>query len=197
MIVVYMSLIGAIIGWSTNIVAVRLLFRPIQPIKIPFTPFAIQGLIPKRHADIALSVSRTIEKELIDLEDLLRQMIESMDKAAVLSLLKEKLTKSIKAQLPTLLQSFSGTIEKYVNEMVDQQGEGLLTEVTETLMHKALEKVSISELVEKRILALDMESMEMMIIDLAKKELKQIELLGGVLGFLIGIIQGLIVLAWG
>ncbi len=192
--VVFMGIIGAFIGWGTNMIAVKLLFRPLKPFKIPLTPFVIQGLIPKRHADIASSVAKTINAELLDLEKILDRIIEGIDKKQVLNLLEEKLIAVIKANLPTLLQSFSGTISKYVHEMIERQGEQLLTEVTEALIHKAMNEVNIADMIEARLLEMDLIKIEEMIIDLAKKELKQIELLGGVLGLLIGIVQGFIAL---
>ena len=44
------------------------------------------------------------------------------------------------------------------------------------------------------LLAFDLITLERIIIDLAKKELRAIELLGGLLGFLIGIVQYLILI---
>lgn len=189
-----MGLIGALIGWCTNLIAVKLLFRPIKAFRIPVIGWEIQGLIPKRHAEIAKSVAQTVESELLDLEMILDRMIESIDKQQVLAMLEEKLIQVIKANLPSLLQSFSGTISKYVHEMVERQGEQLLTEVTETLVHKAIKEVNLAALMESKIMEMDLVKLESVIIALAERELKQIEVLGGVLGLLIGLIQGGIVL---
>ena len=50
-------LIGGIIGYSTNYIAVKMLFRPLKPVKIgnytlPFTP----GIIPKRKDKLAEAI---------------------------------------------------------------------------------------------------------------------------------------------
>lgn len=192
--IIIMGLIGAFIGWGTNLIAVKLLFRPIVPFGIPNTPFVIQGVIPKRHRDIAKSVAKTIDVELLDLEHLLDKIIEGIDKQQVLLLLEEKIVTIIKANLPSLLQSFSGAIGKYVHEMMERQGDQLLKEVTEALIHKAVTEVKISEIIEAKLLEMDLEKIEMIIIQLAKKELKQIEIVGGVLGLFIGLVQGTIAL---
>ena len=62
-------LMGAVIGYGTNTLAVGMLFRPFKPIyigkwKLPFTP----GLIPKEQARIADSLGELIEKELFSPE---------------------------------------------------------------------------------------------------------------------------------
>ena len=61
-------------------------------------------------------------------------------------------------------------------------------------MNKAKERINIQEMVENKINELDLYQLEELIIKVAKKELKHIEILGLVLGFLIGIIQGIIII---
>ncbi len=58
-------IVGAIIGLFTNYIAVKMLFRPKNAVKIgkytlPFTP----GIIPKRKADLAKAVGRTVGNAL-------------------------------------------------------------------------------------------------------------------------------------
>ena len=62
-------LMGALIGYGTNTLAVEMLFRPFAPKyigkwQLPFTP----GLIPKEQGRIALSLGELIEKELFSPE---------------------------------------------------------------------------------------------------------------------------------
>lgn len=57
--------VGAVIGYFTNYVAVKMLFHPKNPIKIggytlPFTP----GMIPKRKKELAKAIGRAVEDEL-------------------------------------------------------------------------------------------------------------------------------------
>ena len=61
-----MALIGAFIGGMTNLLAIRMLFRPHQAKyigkwKIPFTP----GLIPKRQKELAGQLGKLVSKHLI------------------------------------------------------------------------------------------------------------------------------------
>ena len=55
--------IGGLIGYVTNRIAIKMLFRPVNPIKILF--FEIQGVFPKRKDKIAVSLAETIEQELL------------------------------------------------------------------------------------------------------------------------------------
>ena len=75
------SLIGAIIGYITNWLAIKMLFRPhkeirIFNIKVPFTP----GLIPKEKSRIARSVGESIGQHLLTKETIIKSLCsEEMD----------------------------------------------------------------------------------------------------------------------
>jgi uncharacterized membrane protein YheB (UPF0754 family) len=59
-------LLGAVIGYLTNALAIRMLFRPLREhrlmgIRIPFTP----GVIPRQRVDLAESIGRMVSRELL------------------------------------------------------------------------------------------------------------------------------------
>ncbi len=79
-------LVGAVIGYITNDIAIRMLFRPrkakyIFGIKIPFTP----GLIPKEKTRIASSIGNAISKNLMNREVLEKTLLadEMLDKIKI------------------------------------------------------------------------------------------------------------------
>ncbi len=59
-------LLGALIGYVTNAIAIRMLFRPLSPYRIgpfrvPFTP----GVIPRQRHQLAQSIARMVSRELL------------------------------------------------------------------------------------------------------------------------------------
>lgn len=77
-------IIGAAIGFGTNYVAVKMLFRPLYPIKIgkhtlPFTP----GVIPKRKDDLAQTLGAAVGNMLITKEDLEKVLLSDGMKQSV------------------------------------------------------------------------------------------------------------------
>nr|WP_233505446.1 DUF445 family protein [Sporosarcina sp. BI001-red] len=65
-ILLFMALIGAVIGGLTNHLAIKMLFRPheakyIGKWRVPFTP----GLIPKRRDELAMQLGRTVTNYLL------------------------------------------------------------------------------------------------------------------------------------
>jgi uncharacterized membrane protein YheB (UPF0754 family) len=188
-----LAIIGAFIGWMTNVFAIKLLFRPFNPINI--LGFKLQGLIPKRKEDIAKNVGETIEQELVTIEEILDKIIEDLDKSDIKKLIQEKINTVVKEKLSVLIPpAIKELILGYVNDFVKKNGDDMIDELTEKMIHKATQKVDISKMIEEKIIAFDMAEVERIVLDVAKKELKHIEYLGGVIGFIIGIVQGLIIL---
>ncbi|GAU77153.1 DUF445 domain-containing protein [Fusibacter sp. 3D3] len=190
-----LAMIGGVIGWMTNVIAIKLLFRPINPIKIPLTPFKIQGLIPKRKAEISKSIGEIVDQELISIEQILDHVIENTDKAQIVALVKEKVLTIAEEKMPSIIPSmFKKSILASIGEIIDQNGEQMIIEMTEKLSHKVIESVDVAKIVEDKLNAYDFEKLEEMTLKIAKTELKSIEVLGGIIGFFIGIFQGIVVL---
>lgn len=185
-----LALIGAFIGWMTNVFAIKLLFRPFKPIHI--LGFTLQGLIPKRRHDIAKSIGETVDQELMSVEEIIDDFVENLDKTEIKEMIRVKIKDIIQRKLPPLIPI--SMVMGIVNDVIDKQGDDLIDEITEKMIHKATDTIDISGIIEDNINTFDLEKIERIIIDLAQKELKHIEYLGGIIGFLIGIVQGLIIL---
>ncbi len=190
-----LAIIGALIGWLTNVIAIKLMFRPIQPVRIWGTPFVLQGLIPKRKDEIAKSIGDVINEELISMEVIVDKVIADMDKKQIVEMIKVKIVSIAGEKMPSIIPSiFKGAIIQNIENMIDENGETLVLEMGEKLSHMAIESIDISKMVEDQIIAYDFGKIEEMILKIAKNELKHIEVLGGVLGFAIGLLQGIVVL---
>ncbi|MGA9289592.1 MAG: DUF445 family protein [Anaerobacillus sp.] len=73
--ILFMIVIGAVIGGFTNSLAIKMLFRPyearyIGKWKIPFTP----GLIPKRRDELAVQLGRMVVEHLLTPEGIQQKM---------------------------------------------------------------------------------------------------------------------------
>lgn len=64
-------ILGALIGWGTNYIAIKLMFRPLKPkyigkFHLPMTP----GMIPKNQAKLAKAIGKTVGNTLLTTEDI-------------------------------------------------------------------------------------------------------------------------------
>ncbi|WP_088074649.1 DUF445 domain-containing protein [Litchfieldia alkalitelluris] len=72
---ILLTIIGAILGGGTNIIAIHMLFRPhramyIGSYQIPFTP----GLIPKRRNELAVQLGKLVEEHLVTPEGIQKRI---------------------------------------------------------------------------------------------------------------------------
>lgn len=192
--ILFMAIIGGVIGYITNVVAIKMLFKPYEPIKIPLTNIEIMGLIPKRRAEIAKNVAETVKRELLCEDDIFNGIIKDEDKEEIASYINSKIGNIISEKAIFLPSSLVSKINGYISDIVDKELGNTIDELGSTFVEKAKNRVDIEKIIEDRINEFDIEYIEEMTVRIAKKELKHIEVLGLILGFLIGIVQGLITL---
>ncbi|EGT5418959.1 DUF445 domain-containing protein [Clostridioides difficile] len=190
--ILILAVIGGFIGYVTNVVAIRLIFRPIEPIKIPILNIEIVGLIPKRRAEIAANVGEIIQEEFLSMDEILANIITDEDKEEVVRYIKARVKIIIHEKVSFIPSGIKNIIQDYLGEIIESEVKQSIDELSKNIINKANERIDIQKMVEDKINELDLYELEEIIIRIAKKELKHIEFLGLVLGFLIGIAQGLI-----
>jgi len=188
----FLALFGGLIGWITSVAAVEMLFKPIKPIKI--LGFKIQGLIPKRKKDIAKSVGQLVQDELITFQELWDKLINNENKEIIIKNLNLKVKNITDKKLPSFIpESIRSFITVYIGNIINKEVEDFLSQSQDTLIEDVSKKINISLIVEDKINSFDLDKLESVIIKIAHRELYMIELLGGVMGFVIGILQAFII----
>lgn len=191
--VLALALIGALIGWITNILAIKLLFKPIVPFNI--LGIKIQGLIPKRREEIAKNIGDIVENELLSMNDIIDNVLTEKNIEEVKYILKTRTKEAISKKVPSIIIApFKDKICLYVDSVVDEESDNIIAELTNKLNGDNENGIRLASIVEEKVNSFELDKIENIIISVAKKELKHIEVLGGVLGFLIGIVQGVMVL---
>lgn len=192
--ILILTIVGGLIGWITNILAIKLLFRPIKPVKIPILNIEILGLIPKRKNEIAANIGEVISNELLSMDDILDQALNNSNGKNFNSYITDKIKNIINEKLNIIPMPFRMMAGPYIDEILNKEVPNAVDEISVDLLDKAKENVNIQEIVEEKINQLDLEKLEDIIIKVAKKELKHIEILGLVLGAIIGVLQGVLVI---
>lgn len=147
------ALVGAIIGYITNWLAIKMLFKPytekrILGIKIPFTP----GLIPKEQKRIAKSVGEAIGEHLLTTETITGALSNDLMKNHIKSWIGEKLnalsknTRSIREVMEGALkesyESLRNNLTSYMHQMIMFKLRSEETvEVASKLLMKKLKKL--------------------------------------------------------
>ena len=191
-----MVLISGAIGWITNWVAIKMLFRPHR--EINFGLFKIQGLIPKRRAEIGTGIANIIQNELISVKDVISN-IDRVEFSKRLNdliddVLDKNLKKKVKEKFPLLQMFFSDKVAKDVGNTIKDIVMENQEKIFEIFSNYAEENIDFEVIISDKISNFSLDKLEEIITLLAKKELKHIEVIGAVLGVLIGAIQYFITL---
>ena len=191
-----MILISGAIGWITNWVAIKMLFRPHK--EINFGLFKIQGLIPKRRAEIGTGIANIIQNELISVKDVISN-IDRVEFSKRLNdliddVLDKNLKKKVKEKFPLLQVFFSDKVAKDVGNTIKDIVMENQEKIFEIFSNYAEENIDFEVIISDKISNFSLDKLEEIITLLANKELKHIEVIGAVLGVLIGAIQYFITL---
>jgi len=192
--VLILTIVGALIGWITNILAIKLLFRPLKPIKIPFTPFVILGLIPKRRAELAKVIGEVVAHELISVDEMLEEAIKDEDIQHIKGYVKRKIKAVISEKISIIPFPFNSMIQAPIDQMIEMEVDQGLDDIIINIKDIVQTRLNIESFVEKKINAFDLTEIEQIILKVAKKELRYIEIIGFCLGGVIGLIQGIILM---
>ena len=186
--------IGAGIGWVTNYIAIKMLFRPYK--EINFGIFKIQGLLPKRKHQIGESLAEIIQKEIISLKDIANSIdgdiLEKKIEDTVDNILEEQLAEQIQKSFPMLAMFLSGDMLDKIKQTIKTAILGNRDKIIGIFSNYLEENIDFKGIIIKNVDAFSLEKLEEVTYLLAKKEFKHIEIIGAVLGALIGIVQFII-----
>lgn len=137
-------LIGAAIGYVTNYIAVKMLFRPLHPVKLgkfqlPFTP----GLIPKEKKRLAKAIGEIVGERLVTKEGIEKMLLADNVKEA----LRTKVSQACKNSTTTLDQFLAANLSQ---EKTDNLKE-TITEQTSAKIKQSMLDANIGDLLAKEI----------------------------------------------
>lgn len=190
--ILILAVIGGLIGYITNVIAIKLIFRPINPIKIPILNIEIIGMIPKRKTEIATNIAKVVEEQFISVDEITDNIITEQDKQHIIDYIKVRVKLILSEKMTLIPSTIRNLVQNYVSEIIEDEIREGIDELSEEMIIKTKNRINIKEIIENKINELDLYELETIILQIVKNELRHIEVLGLVLGFFIGIVQGII-----
>lgn len=187
---IFFPIIAAFVGWITNVIAIRLLFRPYEPVNIPILGIKIQGALPKRKRAIAKAIADVVEEELLSKNDVWSKLespeIENALVRRILSLIEEKIKEAYPSWFP---EKFMFPISYFLNGWLERKIREVIPEVRGRIREEVLEKLTLKDIVESKVNSFNFMEFEKIVMRVASKELRFVEIAGGILGLFIGLVQ--------
>jgi len=180
---------GTAIGWFTNYVAIKLLFKPHRRVEI--FGLNIQGVIPKRRKEISRSIARAIEKELLSSEDLAKVLSGLNWEEEIERTVEEAVEHRFSSKMSSIpvIGLVSDNIKNQIKYYITKELLRQLERKKGSFAEKFKNNINIEELMVSKIDQLDLKRFEGLLSDFISKELKHLEWLGGLMGFFIGVAQ--------
>lgn len=141
-----------------------------------------------------------IEREILD-KHLVRREIQRIDVHPFIEEFANKVVYEKLAKRMRRIILFRGSIADAALENIHRAVVDILTREAEPMRQRlaveAERRLDFRRMVEERVAGFDLDKLEEVVTSVAKDEFRSIEIMGGVLGFVVGLLQLLILVATG
>ncbi len=181
-------LVGGFIGYITNYIAVEMLFKPRKPVRIPLLNIKIQGVIPAKKAELAESLA-SIARDYFTGQGLSSEVARGL-RETVRDYLRSALN-SLASRNPVI----SSLLSPYIAALADTVADQLTRTIANKVAVDVAKRVDIARIVREEVERLSDREMEEIFRRIAGRELRYIEVMGFILGAVIGPIELLLLKA--
>ncbi len=195
-LVFLLPIIAAGIGWVTNYLAVKMLFHPRREIRVAGIRF--HGVFPKRQKMLAERLGEIVSEELFSIDEVTGKLGEIAASDEVSGLVADRIEKTIRNKLvksfPMLSMFLTDDMVEKVTGLFLTDLKDMLEEVAGEIGAKLEKEIDVKATVREKVAGFSTDKLEEMLFSIMKKEFRFIEVVGAVLGFLIGSVQ--VLLTW-
>jgi uncharacterized membrane protein YheB (UPF0754 family) len=183
--------ISAFIGWITNWIAIKMLFHPQKPTKVLGITF--QGIFPKRQRQFAEKLGKLVSAELISFQDIEEKITSSENLKKIMPFVEGHidlfLREKLGDQMPMLKMFIGDKIVEQMKEIFLKELEELFPLLMKNYMTNLQSDLDLEAIVVEKVSNFSSEKLENILYQIMTKEFRFIEIIGAVLGFLIGLAQ--------
>lgn len=188
-----LPVIGALIGWLTNWVAVKMLFHPKKPLRLGIV--TVQGIFPKRQRAFAEQLSAVVATELFSIKEVTDKLQQKVDSEKVVTEIKNGIRDAIERimedeALLWVANLFVSDEKKW--EIATKMASSFrphLRQLAKNVAEDIENEMDVRAIVHTKVCNFSSDKLEEILFAIMKREFKFVEMVGAVLGFLIGSVQ--------
>jgi uncharacterized membrane protein YheB (UPF0754 family) len=186
--------ISAFIGWFTNWIAIKMLFHPRQPKRILGMTF--QGIFPKRQQQFAEKLGKLVSDEFLSFSDIEEKISNPENLKKVMPVIETHIDDFLRNRLSEEMPVISMFIG---DKTITKLKSSFMTEI-ETLFPKVMRQyaanlkteLDLEQIVIQKVAGFSSDKLEEVLFQIMSKEFRFVEIIGAVIGFIIGVVQILI-----
>lgn len=184
-------LISAFIGWITNWVAIKMLFHPREPKNILGITF--QGIFPKRQKQFAEKLGKLVSAEFLSFNDIEQKISDPENLKKIMPMIENHVDDFLRNKLSNempVISMFIGdkTIGK-LKEAFMKEIEILFPQVMKQYAGNLKTELDLEHIVIKKVSTFSSDKLEEVLYQIMSKEFKFVEIIGAVIGLMIGLMQ--------
>jgi uncharacterized membrane protein YheB (UPF0754 family) len=182
---------SAFIGWFTNWIAIKMLFHPKEPKKILFLTF--HGVFPKRQRQFAEKLGKLVSTELLSFKEIEEKIVNPENLKKLMPFVEGKVDDFLRRKLSDAFPIISMFIgDSTINQLKTifmAELEIIFPEMIASYMKNLESQLDLEKIVTEKVYGFSSDKMESILNQIMSKEFKFIEVIGAVLGFIIGLLQ--------
>lgn len=183
--------ISAFIGWFTNWIAIKMLFHPKQPVN--FAGLKIQGIFPKRQQQFAEKLGKLVSEELLSFAEIESKITRPENVQRIMPQIEGHidyfLREKLKEALPVINMFIGDKTIDTLKQTFLAELETLFPSVMKNYMTQLEKDLDLEKIVVEKVASFSSDKLESILTQIISKEFKFVEIIGGVLGFIIGLLQ--------
>lgn len=191
---ILIPLISAFIGWVTNWVAIKMLFHPRQPKRILGITF--HGIFPKRQQQFAEKLGKLVSAEFLSFDDIEQKISNPENLKKVMPMIEthvdEFLRNRLKDEMPVISMFIGDKTITNLKTMFMKEIESLFPQVMKQYAANLKNELDLEKIVTEKVSNFSSDKLEEVLYQIMSKEFRFVEIIGAVIGFIIGLLQILI-----
>ena len=188
---VLIPLISAFIGWFTNWIAIKMLFHPREPKKILGMTF--HGIFPKRQQQFAEKLGKLVSQELLSFSDIEQKITRPENIKKIMPSIEAHIDNFLRNKLSEVFPVISMFIgDKTINQLKEvfiSELETIFPSTLKSYMGTLQQDLDLEKIVVEKVAAFSSDKLEAILYQIMAKEFRFVEIIGAVLGFVIGLLQ--------
>jgi len=191
---ILIPVISAFIGWFTNWIAIKMLFHPKEPKRILGITF--HGIFPKRQKIFAEKLGKMISAEFLSFEDIEQKIADPQNLQKLMPMIEGHvdnfLRNKLSDEMPFLSLFIGDKTIKSLKKVFMQELETLFPILMKSYASQLQAELDLEKIVTEKVSAFSSDKLEDILYQIMSNEFRFVEILGGVIGFIIGILQVLL-----
>lgn len=183
--------VSAFIGWITNWVAIKMLFHPRTPKRILGITF--HGIFPKRQQKFAEKLGKIVSQEFLSFDDIEKKISNPENLKQIMPLIEDHvddfLRNRLKDEMPVISMFIGDKTITNLKTLFMNEIETLLPMVMKKYAANLKTELDLEQIVIAKVAAFSSDKLEEVLYQIMSKEFRFVEIIGAVIGFLIGSLQ--------